>query len=134
MFDLLLNNPAIGDVSKPIISLIESFAGPVIGVVSAIGVIYCILLGAKLAKAEEPQDREKAKGALKNAIIGFVLIFVLIVALFKFVPIMEKWVRDNTDTNISSDFGKQQPSGGQQSNGGQQTTGGQQSTGNAGGN
>ena len=49
----------------------------------------------KFAKAEEPQDREKAKGALKNAIIGFVLIFVLILALKLLMPIMKQWVIDN---------------------------------------
>lgn len=83
-------------VTTPIIGLINSFAGPLIGIVAALGIIYCILLGVKLAKAEEPQDREKAKGALKNAIIGFILIFVLIVVLVRFVPVMTEWVSNNS--------------------------------------
>lgn len=48
-------------------------------------------LGAKLAKAEEPQDREKAKFSLKNALIGFVLIFVLLVVLKLGLPAMTTW-------------------------------------------
>lgn len=88
-------------VSEPIIKLINSAAGPALGIVGAIGMIYCILLGAKLAKAEEPQDREKAKAALKNAIIGFVLIFVLMMALMIGLPAMVGWLNQTSKTNIS---------------------------------
>lgn len=88
-------------VSSPIISLVKSAAGPALGIVGAIGMIYCILLGAKLAKAEEPQDREKAKNALKNAIIGFVLIFVLMMALMLGLPAMVQWLNTTSKTNIT---------------------------------
>ena len=79
-------------VANPITSLFEMAFVPVLGIVTAIGAIYCIFLGLKLAKAEEPQDREKAKGALKTAIIGFVLIFVLVVALRLGVTAMSGWM------------------------------------------
>lgn len=94
-----------GDIVAPIIDLVESFAGPAIGLVAAIGILYCILLGVKLAKAEEPQDREKAKGALKNAIIGFILIFVLILVLFEGVPMMVSWLNAKTGVEMSTGFG-----------------------------
>ena len=55
-------------------------------------------LGAKLAKAEEPQDREKAKNSLKNAIIGFVLIFVLIVVLKLGMGAMQSWMNSAVGT------------------------------------
>ena len=64
-------------------------------IVGAAGALYCVVLGVKFAKAEEPQDREKAKGALKIAIIGFVLIFVLILDLKLLMPIMVNWVNSN---------------------------------------
>ena len=64
-------------------------------IVGAAGALYCVVLGVKFAKAEEPQDREKAKRALKIAIIGFVLIFVLILALKLLMPIMVNWVNSN---------------------------------------
>ena len=79
-------------VSKPVISLLDMALTPALGIVGALGAIYCILLGAKLAKAEEPQDREKAKNSLKNAIIGFVLIFVLIVVLKLGMTAMSSWM------------------------------------------
>ena len=65
---------------------------PALAMVGALGALYCIVLGVKYAKAEEPQEREKAKGALKNAVIGFVLIFVLILALNLLMPVMINWV------------------------------------------
>lgn len=83
-------------VSKPVIDLLNMALTPALGIVGALGAIYCILLGAKLAKAEEPQDREKAKNSLKNAIIGFVLIFVLIVVLKLGMTAMQSWMENNT--------------------------------------
>ena len=81
---------------KPIVALINSMMGPALALVGAIGSLYCVLLGVKFAKAEEPQEREKAKSHLKNAIIGFVLIFVLILALNLSRNPLIAWVESNT--------------------------------------
>ena len=82
-------------VASPVISMINSILGPLLGVVGAAGAIYCVILGVKYAKAEEQQDREKAKQSLKNAIIGFVLIFVLLLALKLLLPTLVGWVNSN---------------------------------------
>lgn len=82
-------------VVAPVVSLLNSILAPMLAIVFAIGSLYCVILGVKYAKAEEPQDREKAKGALKNAIIGFVLIFVLILALNLLKGPMVEWVNAN---------------------------------------
>ena len=82
-------------IANPVISLINSLLGPLLGIVGAAGAIFCVVLGVKFAKAEEQQDREKAKQALKNAIIGFVLIFVLLLALKLLLPNMINWVNQN---------------------------------------
>ena len=89
-------------VVAPIVSLLNSLMAPLLALVGAAGALYCIVLGVKFAKAEEPQDREKAKGALKNAIIGFVLIFVLILALNILMPQMINWVNNQTGTQTIS--------------------------------
>ena len=89
-------------VAAPIVSLLNSLMAPLLAIVGAAGALYCVVLGVKFAKAEEPQDREKAKGALKNAIIGFVLIFVLILALNILMPEMVKWVNKQNGTDIIS--------------------------------
>ena len=77
---------------KPVAEGIESFLLPIIFIVGAFGAIYCVSLGVKLGKAEEPQDREKAKNNLKSAVIGFVIIFLLIVGLKLFLPALIKWM------------------------------------------
>lgn len=82
-------------VIAPIVELLNSILTPMLAIVFAVGSLYCVVLGVKYAKAEEPQDREKAKGALKNAIIGFVLIFVLILALTLLKGPMVEWVNKN---------------------------------------
>ena len=79
-------------ITKPIVELIDSLLSPILAIVGAVGTLYCVVLGVKYAKAEEPQDREKAKGHLKSAIIGFVLIFVLMLALKLTMPILQEWV------------------------------------------
>ena len=79
-------------ITTPIVDLINSLLTPALAIVGAIGSLYCVVLGVKYAKAEEPQDREKAKGHLKSAIIGFVLIFVLMLALKLAMPILQDWV------------------------------------------
>lgn len=84
------------DVTSPIIAFINSVLTVAIPLVSSVGSLYCVLLGVRYARAEEPQDREKAKQHLKGAIIGFVLIFILIVALRIGTPIMIEWMKNNS--------------------------------------
>ena len=83
-------------ITNPIVELINSLLAPALAIVGAVGSLYCVVLGVKYAKAEEPQDREKAKSHLKNAIIGFVLIFVLILALNLSMEPLITWVENNT--------------------------------------
>ena len=83
------------DVTSPIRDLMKQVTLGLIPLVGAVGAVYCILLGVKFAKAEEPQEREKAKSHLKNAIIGYVLIFVLVVALNRLTPVMTSWMTKN---------------------------------------
>ena len=89
---LAANTSNFDNVVNPVIALLNSLLGPILGLVGAVGTLYCVLLGVKFAKAEEPQEREKAKAHLKNAIIGFVLIFVLIVALKLGMKAMTDWL------------------------------------------
>ena len=87
-------------VIKPVVELLNNLMTPLLAIVGAAGALYCVILGVKYAKAEEPQDREKGKGALKNAIIGYVLIFVLLVVLKLVTPVLTEWVQKNAQGAI----------------------------------
>ncbi len=102
MYYLLTAANPFETVSKPIVELLDMALMPALAIVGALGAIYCIILGAKLAKAEEPQDREKAKNSLKNAIVGFVLIFVLIVVLKLGMGAMKTWMENATKAPAAS--------------------------------
>jgi len=88
----------LSSVATPIVQLMNSILEPLIMVVGALGAVWCVLLGVKLAKADEPQEREKAKMALKNAIAGYVLIFVLVVVLRLTIGPLFKWMQGNKST------------------------------------
>ena len=88
----------LSSVASPIVQLMNSILEPLIMVVGALGAVWCVLLGVKLDKADEPQEREKAKMALKNAIAGYVLIFVLVVVLRLTIGPLFKWMQGNKST------------------------------------
>ena len=80
-------------IIAPVLEVLNALLWPCIAIVGAVGMIYCIFLGVKLAKADEQNSREKAKKDLIGAIIGFLVIFVLIVGLKIAMPILEEWVK-----------------------------------------
>ena len=83
-------------VTSPIVGLINSLVNPLLAIVGAGGTIFCIFLGVKFATAEEPQEKEKRKQALKTAIIGYFLIFILVVALKLSIKPLTDWMNDST--------------------------------------
>ncbi len=88
---LAIKQSDLEGIVKPITDLCYAIVPVLLTVVGAIGAIYCILLGVKYARADEPQEHDKTKKALKNAIIGFVLIFVLLAMLQVGLTVFENW-------------------------------------------
>ena len=84
---------------EPVIGLLTDLLTPALLLVGAVGTIYCVFLGLKYAKADEPQEQQKAKNALKSAIIGFVMIFVLIVVLKVGINPLADWVNSTSGDN-----------------------------------
>ena len=66
MFRSLLASVDFTPVTSPVLEIINAILWPAIGLVGAIGTIYCIVLGVKLAKADEAGSREKAKKDLSG--------------------------------------------------------------------
>lgn len=80
-------------IIAPVLEVLNALLWPTIAIVGSIGSIYCIFLGVKMAKSDEQNSRDKAKKDLIGAIIGFLIIFVLIVGLKIAMPILEEWVK-----------------------------------------
>lgn len=83
----------LNEIVKPIIDICGVVVPVLLTIVGAVGAIWCIVLGVRYAKADDPQEHEKAKNGLKNAIIGFVLIFVLLIMLNVGIDIFKEWVQ-----------------------------------------
>ena len=91
-----LSQAELQSIVKPLLDVLGWVVPVLLGVVGAAGAIWVIFLGVKFARAEEPQDHEKAKNNLKNAIIGYVLIFVLLLALQIATTVFTDWLSNNS--------------------------------------
>ena len=78
-------------IIQPVLDICDSLVPIMLLVVGAVGALWCILLGVKYARADDPQEHEKAKKGLVNAIVGFVLIFILLVMLNIGTNILTEW-------------------------------------------
>lgn len=78
-------------IVNPLLQFCQVLVPVMLAVVGALGSIWVILLCVKFSRADEPQEHEKAKKALKNAIIGFVLIFILLIMLRVGLNVFEDW-------------------------------------------
>ena len=78
-------------IIDPVLTLCNSLVPIMLAVVGSVGSLWCILLGVKYAKADDPQEHEKAKKGLINAIVGFVLIFVLLIMLNIGTDVFTEW-------------------------------------------
>lgn len=70
---------------------------PVLIVVGVAGIFYSIYLGVNLAKADSADKRQEAKSRMVNAIIGFVVIFVLVLLMYLFcanVEVLFGWTKN----------------------------------------
>ena len=81
----------LNSIIQPVLDICNTLVPIMLAVVGAVGALWCILLGVKYAKADDPQEHEKAKKGLINAIVGFVLIFVLLIMLNIGTGIFIEW-------------------------------------------
>ena len=92
----------LNEITAPILGLLKNILNILIPIYTSGGAIFCVFLGVQYAKAEEPQEREKAKQHMKNAIIGFFLIFILIIVLDVGTNIFVQWMNDNVPKMIET--------------------------------
>ena len=94
MLALAIDEVQANEMVSPIMELIQVFIPVILTLVATVGFIWCIVLGVKFAKATDPQEHEQAKKSLINAIVGFVLIFMLMLILNIAFPYFLEMVKD----------------------------------------
>ena len=77
---------------NPIIEVLASALVPILIIVGTAGMIYAIVLGVKLARAETTDARDEAKKRLINAVIALVVMIALILLLQLFTDNIAKWI------------------------------------------
>ncbi len=92
-FFLEIDQDEVTLVLEPVFEIISVVVPVLLLLIGSIGSIWCIVLGVKYAKAEDPQEHEKAKKSLVNAVVGFVLIFVLLIVLDRAVPMFTDYYK-----------------------------------------
>ena len=100
-------NALVGAASKPMLaptddqwawleeikSAVDLVLYPILALVATAGIIYSIVLGVNLARAESSEKRDEAKKRMINAIIGFVSVIALIFVMKIVVDNMEDLVK-----------------------------------------
>ena len=97
IYALAIDEVQATEMISPIMDLIQVFIPVILTLVATVGFIWCIVLGVKFAKSSDPQEHQQAKKSLINAIIGFVLIFVLMLVLNIAFPYFLEMVKDVTN-------------------------------------
>ena len=65
-------------VSNYIVATVKSIMIPILGIVSAAGMIWAIVLGVNMARADSTEKREESKKRLIGLIVGIVIMVALI--------------------------------------------------------
>lgn len=79
-----------------ILDVLETVLWPVLILVGTAGMIYAVVLGVKLARAETSDEREEAKKRIINAVIALVVIVALILLLQLFIANAPNWLGIDT--------------------------------------
>ena len=96
IYSLAIDEVQATEMVSPVMEFIQVFIPVILTLVATVGFIWCIALGVKFAKSSDPQEHQQAKKALINAIIGFVLIFMLMLVLNIAFPYFLDMVKDVT--------------------------------------
>ena len=86
-----ISSDDLARIIAPVVEVCENLVPVLLIVVGAVGALWCILLGVKYAKAVDQQEHDQAKKALVHAIIGFVIIFVLLIGLKVATGVFTDW-------------------------------------------
>lgn len=82
-----------------VINAVKTILTPILAIVAAAGIVWAIVLGVQMARADSTEKREEAKKRLIGLIVGIVILVVLIIFFTTLFPmIMNSLVGTNIET------------------------------------
>ena len=99
MLSLIRNNFGIficaaEDAVDPMYDAITTIGPYAIGVVALLGMVYALIIGVRMAKADNANDVAAARSQLISAIIGVVVIVVLLSVLYAIREPLISWANN----------------------------------------
>ena len=96
---------AVENAYGAFIKIVNIVLPVLMSVILVLGMFYGIQLGVKYAKAEEDDDKKKARGQLINVIVGclIAILFVAIVEIVLNMDFVAKLFEDVNDTTTGLD-------------------------------
>lgn len=89
-------------VADTIDTTVKSVLIPILTILGAAGIIWAIVLGVNMARADSTEKREEAKKRLISLIIGIVIMVVLIIFFaVGFTPMLEAFGVGNAETGTT---------------------------------
>ena len=73
---------AAEDAVDPLYDAITTIGPYAIGIVALLGMVYALIIGVRMSKAENTQETAAARSQLISAIIGVVVIVILLSVLY----------------------------------------------------
>ena len=93
---MLAEGEAIADVTNDtlyaVINYINSILAALIGVAVAIGIVYAIVVGARMARANNAEQREEAKKKVVYTVIGIAVAVALMLVLLVLRDKIPAWI------------------------------------------
>lgn len=73
---------------QDVVNAINEVLWPILIIVGAAGMIYGVVLGVNMARADSPDKREEAKKRLINVVVGLAIIIALILFFKLFINVI----------------------------------------------
>ncbi len=97
MFNMLLD----GQWYDVLVDAVDKLIVPILIVMCSIGIIYAVVIGVKMMKAESKEDRENNKSRLINIAITIVAVVCLIAIFYA----LRAFLENKTDSTGNDVFG-----------------------------
>lgn len=75
---------------KTLVNAIGNILVPILAVVAAAGIVWAIVLGVQMARADSTEKREEAKKRLIGLVVGIAILVVLIIFFTTLFPLIMK--------------------------------------------